>query len=114
MTGPGESVLTDLRKQVGDLILSELPPVTAVLGQTVQVCGENPSRLALYAAADDGLPFVIQPYPAAVPVAITRTGVQTTPVVIHAAVYPVLVFLSWHAVATPGVVIRVWEVSRER
>lgn len=114
MGGSGESVLTDLRKQVGDLVLAELPPVTAVLGQSVQVCGENPIRLALFVQAEDGSPFFLQPYPATAAATLTRVVVPQTPAVIHAAVYPVLVFLSWHLLGTPGAVYRVWEVSRER
>lgn len=109
-----ESVLTDLTRQVGDLRMQPLDDVTLNGQGWAFAANGNPIRLAMYAMADDASAVAFVPREPGLPVSIARLQSLGAPAVVHAAVYPVLVLDPWWVVGTPGTVVHLWEVSKER
>lgn len=114
MDAPRESVLTDLIRQVGDMRFSRLPSVTTNGQGIAAAAGEDPNRFCLFGCADDGSAITFVPILLGTPAVLTRTTVMPAPAVVHASVYPVLIFERWWVVAAPATTVHLWHVQKER
>lgn len=111
---PRESILVDPRGQIIRTVTRELPSVTGTGTAGVRAAGANVERMALFFVSSDAGGFYVAPVSQVPSLPVASSGGPTTPIVVHIATYPGLIFGEWYVLAPIGQVVRVFETDIQR